>query len=308
MNSRANRRSFLKQGLWCAAAGSAAIFSGCCSTRSHSKELFKISLAEWSYHNAIFSKKMDHLDFPVTARRQHDISAIELVNQFFMDKATDQKYLQEFRRRAEGEGVSINLIMCDDEGDLGDVDPAKRRQAVANHHKWADAAKYLGCYCIRVNAETGGVGTFEEQQKRVAEGLRQLTEYCAGLGLDCIVENHGGLASNGKWLAGVMKLIDHPRVGTLPDFGNWTEYDRYQGVAEMMPFAKAVSAKTYDFDAQGNCIETDYRRMMKIVLAGGYHGHLGIEYEGEKIPEADGVRLTKVLLERIREEMASAPA
>jgi len=161
MNSRANRRSFLKQGLWCAAAGSAAIFSGCCSTRRHSKELFKISLAEWSYHNAIFSKKMDHLDFPVTARRQHDISAIELVNQFFMDKATDQKYLQEFRRRAEREGVSINLIMCDDEGDLGDVDPAKRRQAVANHHKWADAAKYLGCYCIRVNAETGGVGTFE---------------------------------------------------------------------------------------------------------------------------------------------------
>lgn len=263
---------------------------------------FKISLAEWSYHQALFAKKMDHLEFPEVARKHHQIDAIELVNQFFMDKAEDKNYLRQFKKRADDQGVGIKLIMCDDEGDLGDMDPAKRKKAVENHHKWADAAKFFGCHSIRVNAETGGIGSFDEQQKRAADGLRRLTEYCHSLGLNCLVENHGGLASNGKWLVGLMKRVDHPRVGTLPDFGNWTEYDRYQGVAEMMPFARAVSAKSYDFDKNGNCIETNYDRMMKIVIDAGYHEYLGIEYEGEKTPEREGVDLTKKLLERIRSE------
>jgi sugar phosphate isomerase/epimerase len=299
-----NRRQFLTL----SAAITALAAAGCASDDDlmpkPRKALFQISLAEWSYHNAIFGKKMTHLDFPVVARRTHGIDAIELVNQFFMDKATDKAYLAEFKRRAEGEGVAIKLIMCDDEGDLGDVDPAKRKVAVANHHKWADAARFFGCHSIRVNAETGGKGSFEEQQKRAADGLRQLTEYCAKLRLNCIVENHGGLASNGKWLVGLMKLIDHPRAGLLPDFGNWYDYDRYQGVTDMMPYAKAVSAKSYDFDAAGNCTETDYARMMKIVLAAGYHQWLGIEYEGEHISEKEGVNSTKLLLERLRFELA----
>ena len=299
-----DRRQFLTR----SAALAALVAAGCASDDSQAsrpgKPPFRISLAEWSYHQAIFGKKMTHLDFPIVARRQHGIDAIELVNQFFMDKAADRSHLAEFKRRADGEGVAIKLIMCDDEGDLGDVDPAKRRQAVANHHKWADAAKYFGCHCIRVNAETGGKGSREEQQKRAADGLRELTVYCAGLGLDCIVENHGGLASDGKWLVGLMRLVDHRRAGLLPDFGNWYDYDRYQGVTDMMPFAKAVSAKSYDFDASGNCTETDYARMLKIVLAAGYHGWLGIEYEGEHLPERDGVNATKLLLERLKLRLA----
>ncbi len=298
-----NRRQFLAS----SSAFAALALAGCASDDDLLKPrqpLFQISLAEWSYNQAIFGKKMTHLDFPIVAKRTHDIDAIELVNQFFMDKAKDQAYLREFKSRADTEGVAIKLIMCDDEGDLGDVDAAKRKQAVDNHRKWADAAKYFGCHSIRVNAETGGKGSFEEQQKRAADGLRPLTEYCASLGLNCIVENHGGLASNGKWLVGLMKLVDHPRAGLLPDFGNWYDYDRYQGVTEMMPYARAVSAKTHDFDQLGNCVETDYRRMMKIVLAAGYHRWLGIEYEGEHIPEAEGVKLTKLLLQRIEVEMA----
>ena len=299
-----DRRQFLTR----SAALAALAAAGCASDDDligrPSKPPFRISLAEWSYHQAIFGKKMTHLDFPIVARRQHGIDAIELVNQFFMDKAADRSHLAEFKRRADGEGVAIKLIMCDDEGDLGDVDAAKRRQAVANHHKWADAAKYFGCHCIRVNAETGGKGSREEQQKRAADGLRELTVYCAGLGLDCIVENHGGLASDGKWLVGLMRLVDHRRAGLLPDFGNWYDYDRYQGVTDMMPFAKAVSAKSYDFDASGNCTETDYARMLKIVLAAGYHGWLGIEYEGEHLPERDGVNATKLLLERLKLRLA----
>ena len=254
MNTPLSRREFL--------AGSTALatlaLAGCATTCDHSinspppGRKFGISLAEWSYNRAIFGKKMTHLDFPAVARRQHSIGAIELVNQFFMDKARDPAYLAEFKRRAEGEGTRIMLIMCDDEGDLGDIDPAKRRVAVDNHRKWADAAHFFGCHSIRVNAETGESGSFEEKQTRAADGLRPLTEYCANLGLNCIVENHGGLASNGRWLVGLMKLVNHPRAGLLPDFGNWYDYDRYQGVTDMMPYAKAVSAKSHDFDTKGS--------------------------------------------------------
>jgi sugar phosphate isomerase/epimerase len=182
-----------------------------------------------------------------------------------------------------------------------------RRRAVQNHHKWADAAKFLGCHSIRVNAETNDTGSFEEQQKRAADGLAALSDYCRPLGLNCIVENHGHLSSNGKWLAGVMRLVAKSNCGTLPDFGNFTirpgeQYDRYVGVAEMMPFAKAVSAKANDFDRDGNCVETDYRRMMKIVLDAGYRGHVGIEYEGNRLSEKDGIDATRDLLVRMRLE------
>lgn len=300
-----SRRSFLQH----TALAATALTLGGCASLGRRKPLFDISLAEWSLNKALFGKKMDHLDFPKVARQDFGIGAIELVNQFMMKQAKDAAYLAEFKKRADGEGVKIVLIMCDGEGALGDPDPRKRLQAVINHHKWADAAKFFGAHSIRVNAETKGEGSYEEQQKRAADGLRGLSEYCGKLGLNCIVENHGRLSSNGAWLAGVMRIVNLPNCGTLPDFGNFQIaegqwYDRYQGVAELMPFAKAVSAKTNDFDAQGNCVETDYRRMMKIVLDAGYHGYCGIEYEGEKLSEPEGIRATKRLLETVREEMA----
>jgi sugar phosphate isomerase/epimerase len=295
-----NRRQFLQQ-----SAGAAALAAAGCATSKPAPTPFKISLAEWSLHKALFAKQMTHLDFPKAARQDYGIEAIELVNQFMMQQATDQAYLREFKGRADSEGVRIVLIMCDGEGNLGDPDPAKRRQAVLNHHKWADAAKFFGGHAIRVNAATGGVGTYSEQQDRAAEGLSELSAYCATLGLNCIVENHGGLSSNGEWLSGVMRKVGKPNCGTLPDFGNFQIkpgewYDRYLGVAQMMPFARAVSAKSYDFDAAGNCIETDYPRMMKIVTDAGYHGFVGIEYEGDKLSEPEGIRATKRLLQRIQ--------
>ena len=258
-------------------------------------------------------RQLDHLDFPKTAKQDYGIDAIELVNQFFKTKARDTAYLADFKRRADNEGVKILLIMCDGEGSLGDPDEARRTRAVENHHQWADAAKFLGCHSIRVNADAKGVGSFEEQQKRAADGLRRLSQYCSTLGVNCIVENHGGLSSNGQWLAGVMKLVNLPNCGTLPDFGNFglgdgKEYDRYLGVTELMPFAKAVSAKSHDFDAQGNCVETDYRRMMTIVRDAGYRGYVGIEYEGDTLSEPEGIRATKALLETVGRELAAAKA
>ncbi|CAG0949260.1 hypothetical protein PHYC_00096 [Phycisphaerales bacterium] len=264
--------------------------------------LFTISLAQWSLHKTLFAGTLTNLDFPRAAKEDHGIDAVEYVNSFFKDKASNQDYLKDLKKRCSDLGVTSVLIMCDGEGNLGDPDETARAKAVSNHYKWADAAKSLGCHSIRVNAESKG--TPEEQMRLAADGLRKLTEYCASVEINCIVENHGGLSSHGDWLAGVMKRVDHPRVGTLPDFGNFYEYDRYKGVEEMMPYAKGVSAKSHDFDAEGNETHTDYVRMLKIVLAAGYLGRVGIEYEGEKASEPDGIRATKRLLERVRAELS----
>ena len=265
-------------------------------------QLFPISLAQWSLHRELAAKTIDHLDFARVTREVWDLDAIEYVNSFFKDKARDAGYLATMNQRAADHAITQHLIMCDGEGRLGDPDPALRTQAVANHFKWVDAAAVLGCAHIRVNAASDG--TFEEQQRLAADGLRRLCEYGDQHGINVIVENHGGLSSNGQWLAGVMRLVDHPRCGTLPDFGNFYDYDRYQGVAELMPFAKAVSAKAHDFDDQGNETAKDYLRLMRTVLDAGYRGWVGIEYEGDQLPEREGITRTLRLLQRVRDQLA----
>ena len=245
------RRDFIKQsatitgGITLTGIGSSIISS--CNTY----ETFKISLAEWSLHRSLQSGDIDHLDFYSIAKNEFGISAVEYVNSFFFDKAKNLTYLKEMKMRADDLGVKSLLIMCDREGNLGDPDSNKRTQAVENHYKWAEAAQYLGCHSIRVNAQS--FGTYDEQIKLATDGLRRLTEFGDTLGINTIVENHGGLSSNGKWLSTVMKKVDHPRVGTLPDFGNFRIegdkwYDRYKGMKELMPYAKAVSAKSHEFD------------------------------------------------------------
>lgn len=303
-------------------AGVGATFAGAaaCSTRalaalpelrtqeSEKVEVpFKISIAEWSLHREIRNEKsMTNMDFPRVAREKFDLDAIEYVNQFFADKANDLRYLTDLKMQCDDHGVQSLLIMVDGEGRLGDPDEGRRKQAVENHHKWVVAARFLGCHAIRVNAASGG--SYEEQVKLAADGLRSLCEFSSHYGLDVIVENHGGLSSNGEWLSKVIQAVDHENCGTLPDFGNFNlgggkTYDRYQGVTELMPFAKAVSAKSHEFDAEGNEVHTDYVKMMKIVLDAGYRGYVGIEWEGGGISEFDGVQKTKELLVRCQQEL-----
>jgi sugar phosphate isomerase/epimerase len=301
MNS-VNRRQFLQAGATAVAGiGISAATRPVLSSASVRANDFKISLAQWSLHRALFAKRLDNLDFPRVAREEYGIEAIEYVNQFFKDKAQDETYLAELKKRCSDQGVHSLLIMCDGEGHLGDPDEAKRKQAVQNHHRWVDAAKYLGCHSIRVNAHSEG--SYDEQLARAADGLARLSEYGATNKIGVIVENHGGLSSNGEWLAAVMKRVNSPWCGTLPDFGNFGDYDRYKGVKELMQFAKGVSAKSHDFDDQGNELHTDYFKMMKIVLDAGYSGFVGIEYEGSKMGEPEGIRATKRLLERVREKV-----
>ena len=310
MKNQTNRRGFLKSAaLGVSAIGGATALSGCKTLNFGGGKLFDISLAQWSLNRQFFGGKIDALDFAKVSREEFDIDAIEYVNQFFKTKANDEAYLADLKKRAADHGVKSLLIMVDGEGQLGHADSAERAKTVANHHKWVDAAKYLDCHSIRVNAGTTGSGSFEEKQKLAADGLRQLSEYGAQQGLNVIVENHGGLSSDGSWLAGVMKLVNLENCGTLPDFGNFNVgggkmYDRYKGVRELMPYAKAVSAKSHEFDDRGNEVKTDYLRMMKIVLDHGYNGYVGVEYEGSKVDAYQGIKLTKALLERVRDQLS----
>ena len=248
------------------------------------------------------------MDFPILARNEFDIGAVEYVNQFYFAQIDNEQYFKEMAQKASDHGVVSHLMMLDGTGPIGSADPEVNASARESVKRWMGQAQILGCSMVRVNAE--GEGEWQERAKRTAESLDQLAEVGESMGLAVVVENHGGLSSNGAWLAEVMSLANHPGVGTLPDFGNFRTgkddegndvwYDRYQGVRELMPFAKAVSAKSYDFDESGNDTATDYNEMMKIVLDSGYRGYVGIEYEGRKLSEYDGIRSTKCLLESIR--------
>ena len=303
INSNNSRRKFITS--LSASLASSSLLSN--ADHHKNKQLFEISIAEWSLHKSLFGKKISNLDFPVVAKKEFNISAVEYVNQFFKDKATDKNYLNELKKICDNEGVKSLLIMCDGEGKLGDPDKNKRISSVNNHKRWIEAAKHLGCHSIRVNASSSG--SYDDQQKLAADGLSRLSEFASTHGLNVIVENHGGLSSNGQWLSGVMKSVNMKNCGTLPDFGNFRigggkTYDRYKGVKELMPFAKAVSAKSHDFDDNGNEIHTDYHKMMKIVIDAGYRGYVGVEYEGSKLSEYDGIKATKKLLESVREKLS----
>jgi sugar phosphate isomerase/epimerase len=313
MTQSISRRSFIRHSTSAALGlgllGNRALANHCCPEH---RLPFKISLAQWSIHRALRSGQVDPLDFPRLAKEEFGISAVEYVNQFYMEKATDKDYFQELKKRADDNGVKSLIIMVDGEGNLGEAGEDDRKRVVKNHYKWVDLAAFLGCHSIRVNA--GGPGGRKTLAAAVVDGLGRLSEYAAEAGLNVIVENHGGFSSDGAWLSGVISQVGMDNCGTLPDFGNFCirrgkdadgkricleEYDRYKGVAELMPFARAVSAKSHDFDAGGNEIHTDYSRMMKIVLDAGYRGYIGVEYEGSRDDEFIGIHKTKALLERV---------
>jgi L-ribulose-5-phosphate 3-epimerase len=270
--------------------------------------LYRLSLAQWSLHRRLKGRvkpDLDPMDFPREAKRL-GFEAVEYVSTFYPKLAGEK--LQELARRAKGEGVRSLLIMVDGQGQLGAASDRRRQRAVDAHKPWVEAIKRLGGHAIRVNA--GGPGSRDELRPRVVSGLRALCEFADDLGIDVIVENHGGWSSDGAWLARVMRDVAHPRVGTLPDFGNFridalTSYDPYRGVRELMPFAKAVSAKSHDFDERGEEKRIDYLRMMRIVVDAGYRGYVGVEYEGSRLSEEKGILATRALLERCHKRLVA---
>jgi sugar phosphate isomerase/epimerase len=310
----ATRRTFLKQTLFGAGA---LMIAPSLDMKSLKDSGLKISLAEWSLHRALEAGKIDHLDFPSIAMKDYQISTVEYVNGFFGGKKMDFKvagknsdYLKELLKRSKDAGVFNHLIMVDDEGPLALPDDKVRLQAVDDHKKWIEAAKFLGCLTVRVNLH--GDGSPDAKKAASVDSLSRLGEFAKPMNINIVVENHGHESSNGAWVADVMKKVSRPNVGTLPDFGNfclsqdWGStqdeckdyYDRYQGVKEMLPCAKGVSAKTYDFDSNGEQPKMDYKRLLDIVKASGFKGYIGVEFEGNTQPEEEGIRKTKLLLEK----------
>lgn len=297
-----NRRDFIKKvGLSALSLTAMTGIAEAFSTKGNC--FFEISLAQWSLHKSLFSGKLTNLDFPAKAKKEFGIDIVEYVSVFFQNKETDKNYLNELKQRTSDLGVRNHLIMVDGEGNLGDLKTLARKQAVRSHFKWVDAAKSLGCKTIRVNAS--GEGDKDAVGDAVADGLAELTDFAMAQKINVIVENHGGYSSDAKWLAEVIKKVNSPFCGTLPDFGNFKisaneEYDIYLGVQELLPYAKGISAKTFNFSNKGNEARIDYQRMFDIIRNSGWTGVVGIEYEGDQVSEDEGIMLTKRLLEKVR--------
>lgn len=313
-----DRKKFLQLSGLAMASVSLPGFSSAFKSQANPDLFFDISLAQWSLHRALFDGDLDHLDFPATAKNEFGVTGVEYVNQFFADKAEDTDYLDEMNSRCDDLGVDQVLIMIDGEGSLAVNDDAERNKSVENHYKWVEAAEYLGCHSIRVN--TFGDGTPEEQKKAAVDALGKLSTFAKDYDVNVIVENHGGYSSNAQWLTDVMEQVGMDNCGTLPDFGNFCikrdsgtawegecveEYDRYKGTKEMMPFAKGVSAKTYDFNEQGQETTIDFHKMLGIIKDSGFNGYIGIEYEGSNLSEAEGIKATKQLLETVGSEISA---
>lgn len=309
--------------------GLVVLFSFSCKTTTENKAdtttevtvapKMKLSLAQWSIHRMIFEDNVDPYTF---AQKAHDwgfegleyVSALyykELQAANFSKEAMDH-FVEKSNAEAKKYGMTNVLIMIDGQGNLATTDAQERKEAVENHYKWVDAAAAMGCHSIRVNLS--GSTDLEIWSPAAVDGLTQLGTYAAAKNINIIVENHGGLSSNADYLTAVMAEVNMENVGTLPDFGNFCirksdptdwgsecaeEYDRYEGVEKLMKYAKAVSAKSHDFNEAGDEIHSDYYRIMKSVVDAGYTGFVGVEYEGNVHSEEEGILLTRDLLKKI---------
>lgn len=341
------RRTFLNQlGTSAAGLGISAMLPQSLFSMPLSKPFhFKISLAEFSFASELYTGKMTNMDFPARAKEVHDIDALEYVSGFFNGKHTDAAYMKELKQRCEDLGMVNHLIMVDG-ANIASLDTGVRNAAVESHYEWVEAAKFLGCSSIRVNLGDpmavlmgkGEEGSPEQIAEAALDGYGKLLDFAARENMNVIVENHFGLSTNPDWLLGIMEQLEQQNKGFLPDFGNFCEdrtaaksmefkdllstkclkeFDKYEGVAKMMPYTKGISAKTHIFDEDGYDLETDFFRMFKIIKDSGWTGgYVGIEYEGglmrdmggdmKYLSNDDGIRATKLLLEEVLEKFGSS--
>ena len=274
----------------------------------------KISLAQWSLHRAIkINQTLSPFDFSLKAREM-GFDAVEYVSSLYWNELKTKpikKVTKTLLNNSKDHGIKNLLIMVDGEGDLASNSKNNRQKSIDNHKKWIEMAYDLGCHSIRVNLN--GEKSKNKWIEYSSESLTQLCLISRKDKINIIVENHGGLSSNASYLANVMKNVNLDNCGTLPDFGNFciekidpenyfsqciNEYDKYQGMTELMPYAKAVSAKSYDFDTKGEESTIDFKRIIDITKEFNYDGYYGIEYEGLNLGENDGIIKTKKLLEK----------
>ncbi|GAB5561933.1 MAG: hypothetical protein SynsKO_35800 [Synoicihabitans sp.] len=326
------RREFVK-GL---SAASAAVVAGNVLRAKPAVDAakpFTLSLSQWGFHRAIFGDARDNYqDFITTLHRAPDdvlrgdmdprdivwrarelgVGVVDLVNILWFGHGQDGPWLADFKARARDAGVTFGVLMCDQLGRIAAKDSAERKRSISGHLDWMETAAELGCPFLRVNPY--GDGSYLEQLKRGAETLHELADRSSDFGLEILVENHGHPGSNGAWLAMLIEQADHPRLGTYTDLdnffmGGWNHdpqrrYDRTQGLFDLAPYTKAISAKTHDFGPDGEETTIDYQACLKILLDAGFTGLVGAEYEGHRLSEAEGSRLTVELLRREQKRFA----
>ncbi len=271
----------------------------------------RISLAQWSLHRAIEDGGLKAVDFPMVAKKEFGISAVEYVSSFYTAERQNTSFWEALKRSTDAEGIENLLIMVDGEGELGAAKKQDRTRAVEQHRPWIEAARRLGCFAIRVNAF--GKGDRIALREALIDGLGSLSEAGSESNISILVENHGLHTSDAGFITGIIQAVNSPYLGTLPDFGNWClnkewggtkdgtctdSYDPVKGLRQMLPFAKGVSAKSYDFGPDGEETRLPYRALLQEVRDSGFAGHIGIEYEGDRLSEAEGIRATKALIEK----------
>ncbi len=295
--------------------GAAAVSAAALGGVAHAARDYKISLAAWSLHRAVFGKEMLNVDMPTRTRQEWDIEGLELVSTMFAPEHEksfgDMKpYLDKLAKNASDNNVKLLLIMIDGEGEIGAEEKDARKDAVTRHKKWLDVCEYLGCHSMRMNWHgapreiVSDAKGLEEFVKRSEPGFAELCDYAAKKKLDVLIENHGGASSDPAAMEKLFAAVKHPNFGTLPDFGNFPQgVDIYDGIDRLMKFAlKAVSAKCHDFDdTTGEETKMDYGRLIaNVVDTHNYHGFIGIEYEGERLSEAEGIKRCKALLDKLK--------
>ncbi len=270
------------------------------SRAANENRKIRISLGQWSLHKAMGRRLISNLDFPRVAREQFGIEGLEFVN--FLWEAPTSDYVQRVKRAMSSTATKAVLIMCDGEGLMAHSVKEKRLQAAASHYKWVDIAAELGAHAIRANLrsekEPKTPAEVDAVVNYAAESFRKLAEYGASRKINVLIENHGGVSSDPVAMARVMKAVKLPNFGMLPDFGNFAkEADRYDAVAKFMPYAKGVTFKCVDFK-DGKETTMDMDRLMKSVLDSGYRGWVGIEFDGDRLTEYEGILSARNYLER----------
>ena len=292
------------------------LFLCACTTTEPSVEFSPTSkegrytLGQWSFHEELFAGEMNSFDFIRTAA-ELDFAGVELVNQFFIDRATDGPYLDSLRALARQEDVALTMLLVDRAGKLGAREESEREEAVERHIEWLAATERLGIPAMRINAE--GEGSPEEALEAAVQGIRPVAEAARQRGIRLLIENHGGPSSNAAWLTALVERLADVEVGTVADFDNWcyqrsdgsvyggtctARYDRYRGMQELLPYAGGVSVKAFAFTEDGEEETLNFAYLFDAIRASGYDGYLGIEYEGDGLPAREGVIRTRALAER----------